>query len=187
FRFVATDGSGTWVNIREAGYNPIQVRVSTDNGASWTASSSSSMPRDSISLFKASRTGTYITRLAGASGFGTKFYRSTDQGTTWNEIAPPNIILQSWGAMATDHNGMWMGGEHGISLATSIDDGVTWTYSSVPGIEEISAIETDENGSWIVGDLYGNARISSDNGATWEPIEQGLNSGSPGTKIWTFA
>jgi len=165
---ITTDGSGNWVATwisqedlgGTAGTDPdVFVATSTDNGASWSAPALLNNNGDTD-------TGSDVTLDTTTNGTGTWV-------TTWN---------------STENLGGTAGGDFDIFVATSLDNGATWSGptllntngTSDVGTEYSPAIATDKLGNWVTcfrsdEDLGGTAgtdidifvATSTDDGASW--------------------
>jgi len=147
---------------------------STDTGLTWFSASNGIPPADQLfDLTVSPTTGTVFVSAIGLSARG---YRSTNQGTTWINVAS----LYACTAVACNAQGHVFAG-FGSAVRRSTNDGVTWT-SSTPStqIAKIADIAFERDTVYVatgVGSGFGTSRgvyRSTDNGNTWGEFNNGL-------------
>jgi hypothetical protein len=168
-----------WILFGGASGGGLDVVTSDNNGATWTVRAGvlHYYPDGDISANRVS--GTVIlssSNLAPGSGGVAHYDRSTDGGVTWTSYVYPQVDF--WAPSASD-TGEWFGQSYDTDLvATSSDDGLTWTNRVLPftapsGGWEYSFLVRAYGGAWyaFVGQPANPAHAglwkSIDAGATW--------------------
>ena len=79
-----------------------------------------------------------------------QWFRSTDDGLTWNDISSEISILSP--RIENDKNGEWLASRIGASsdLWYSINNGATWSSTSMAAIGNLHDFDSNRNGSWVV-------------------------------------
>lgn len=194
--------------------------VSIDNGATWSqpvplhSDASTDSGTDSEPRLATDSSGNWVVvwRTARSTESGGDFdtdiamVTSSDNGTSWTEPSMLNIYGDgdsgddNYPQVVTDGAGNWVvvwrssgnigGADRDIIVATSIDNGLTWTPPELlnsngmsdSGKDQIPQVTTDKAGNWIAvwwsdDDLGGEAgtdndilmAVSRDNGKSWTP------------------
>jgi photosystem II stability/assembly factor-like uncharacterized protein len=146
-----TDGSG--------------VYRSTDNGATWLASSTG-------------LTDLYVTSLDGdganlvLAGTAGGLYRSTDSGRTWRRQLHARINAIH---LTPGNPSVCFAGTQSAGVLRSLDGGVTWSSPGISGLAslEINTIDVAGGRVWAGTNGMG-VHVSTDNGATWQRRVSGL-------------
>ena len=169
---IATDGSGTWVVVGDAGV----VLRSTNNGVSW---STISTPAGTGSDFTCVGYGNSVWIIGikpGTTSHYNQCLRSTDGGASWS-LVNHNLNKRVFG-VATDGSGVWILSADRQQLSRSTNGGVNWSTISFGVDFECRGIATDGNGDWVVCDgYYVKIQTSTDNGATWTGRTVGSGTG----------
>jgi hypothetical protein len=108
---------------------------------------------------------------------------STDDGKTWvnqgrtgtGDNGLYNICTSEWFRGATYVNSKWLTVNYYGYVATSTDDGKTWTNPAGTGVKALASIyanywhggATYANGKWLAVNRYGYVATSTDDGRTW--------------------
>ena len=177
----------------------IAFAVSHDTGATWSAPAPLHSPENGGNTYPAAATdglGHWV--VTWERGNESRAVCSDDNGQTWT---PPLRLLPGarFTRVATDGNGLWLavfevsgewGGDTDIAVATSTDNGVTWSPIRAlnsnawvdTGADVRPHIATDGAGQWVVvwitDDSLGGAigeepdivcAYSRDDGSTWSP------------------
>jgi photosystem II stability/assembly factor-like uncharacterized protein len=164
---IASSADGTKLVATASGD---QIYTSPDSGVTWTAQNSGSHPWESVA---SSADGTRL--VAGA--LGTQIYTSTDSGVTW---IPQNSGAKNWMAIASSADGVHLTAitadltEQGVS--TSVDSGVTWSYTRM--VSAWADVASSADGSRLVLAGYGGVSTSNDFGVSWTVLQ-------PGTQNWS--
>jgi len=126
---------------------------STDNGASWSESSTGSagwqedIYVQSGDIYIASATG-----MSCQSSGGGKLLKSVDGGSTWSTTNFPTIVM--WGVAMYSGTAGWSCGDNGNAFSTN-DGGSTWSKMSC-GMNSLGRVDdiyfTDASHGWAVGD-----------------------------------
>ena len=108
-----------------------------------------------------------------------RFYYSTDQGSTWTSSTTPLTFSGPPSSITTDPNDpahvfMTVSGPNSKHFWVSTDNGVTWTApaTNLPNLN-YRRVAADPNGVVYVGNDYTVLR-SGDGGVTWYPVADGL-------------
>ncbi len=117
-------------------------------------------------------------------------WQTTDSGSVWQKIAPPDRQSQVGGRavhFVSDSEG-WLAGANG-SLLRSDDGGVSWEPVALPlpaqGRPTFWGIHfVDERTGWVVGD-EGTIFATRDGGATWSRQDTGVADARSKTKLET--
>jgi photosystem II stability/assembly factor-like uncharacterized protein len=96
---------------------------------------------------------------------GAGVFKSTDGGTTWNQLASTNLSAWQYvNRLAVSPAGVLLAATR-TGIYRSADAGATWTH---PGTTETTDIEFDPTGSKAIASGYaGDAFFSNDGGVTW--------------------
>ena len=151
---------------------------STDNGVSWTASTSGLKSFSVHSIAVAPNGAGGINIFAGTRWRG--LHISTDDGVTWGAISlengediPSLTVVSNESKTSTT---IYAGGNYGISRST--DYGATWR-SANNGFSRLTNIYAlapgnDKDGSTIFAGLHGEVYRSIDRGAAWGECSNGI-------------
>jgi hypothetical protein len=135
---------GTLVASRYDG-NPAQIYYSTDQGATWTASTITGSPLSPLLYISlavgggASTVGYGLAAATGSDGISTivpGIFKSADSGRTWAYVTPSGYAYDraqaGYNMLITvdpsDASHVWVGTQ--LNLYRSLDGGVTWTNAS---------------------------------------------------------
>lgn len=146
----------------DGGYYGTGVYVSTNSGASWTATGPSLMR-----LFSLATRGQYV--FAGSTG---SVFLSPDNGVNWtatNNGLPNTFVV----ALCVSGTNLFAGTDGG-GVYFSTNDGASWTSASSgltnSGVNALAAIGDNVfAGTWGSGIF-----LSTNNGASWTPANNGL-------------
>ena len=173
--------------------NGAKIFTSTDNGVSWTLSMTgfdqTYSPADFVT---ASNGDIYVNGVKydnGISGFINKFYKSTNQGSSWTEVGTTGLTnLGNVHSLTISGNTMILGGmdvnsANGAKIFTSTDNGVSWTLSMTGFDQTYSPADfvTASN-----EDIYVNG-VKYDNGISGfiNKLYKSTNQGSSWTEVTT--
>lgn len=150
------------------------VYVSTNAGIDWTLSSP---PNGFVlgSSIACSADGRILVAAGFVDSLGSlagQIYRSTNSGATWNVLI--GAPYKSWTSIACSADGTQIAGASAVrrgfggGILTSVDGGLTWTFSSAPNDSWI-AIASSADGSKLVAADNTTAFLytSADFGNTW--------------------
>ncbi len=151
------------------------ILKSTDNGASWNLSLSSS---DNITCITAS-TGGYL-YAGSASGI---LYLSIDNGNTWNQKST-GLPGSKIAVISIDNTGNVFAGFPGYQgIFESTDNGTNWTQiNNNLSDKRVNGIAIDSNNILFVGTPSG-CYISFDHGSNWNLINNGFLNDATITKF----
>ncbi len=173
--------------------NGAKIFTSTDNGVSWTLSMTgfdqTYSPADFVT---ASNGDIYVNGVKydnGISGFINKFYKSTNQGSSWTEVGTTGLTnLGNVHSLTISANTMILGGmdvnsANGAKIFTSTDNGASWTLSMTGFDQTYSPADfvTASN-----EDIYVNG-VKYDNGISGfiNKLYKSTNQGSSWTEVTT--
>jgi hypothetical protein len=77
-------------------------------------------------------------------------WRSEDDGLTWTSQEVLSASTFSGGDIATDGRGKWIAAAYADWVATSLDNGRTWTTTVVSGHNTCRSLDTDGQGTWML-------------------------------------
>lgn len=159
-RSVETNGTGTLIAVGAS-----SILRSTDLGTTWD-----SITHPTIDpLWKVVYgNGVWIAGSTENTGDASSILRSTDDGLSWTKID-----MTSFGALsgdecryiATDRQGNWAiatvtsGESTTNSIYTSSDDGLTWTFLTIPSFSTIKSLTYIREGIWCVSASNSNTGI----------------------------
>lgn len=168
----SADGSklvaGGWVIGGDAGSLPAPILVSTDSGATWSATTSPNYVWVSVA---SSADGHNLVAVSVPDNWGNSgvIYRWGDAGVTWAQAAAPN---NGWSAIASSADGTRLVAvsRSDGDIYTSVDLGTTWTPASAPS-NFYSSIASSADGSKLIagaisGGGFGSILISTNSGST---------------------
>ncbi len=141
--------------------------LSTDKGQTWMHRDPDRLPVGLETVF-ITRAGSVI----GARSFGS-VKRSTDRGSTWQRVERSRDIEHEFVEMIQSADGPIYARMLFRGLATSSDDGASWTLIDSLRRTEVYAIAVSAEGTLYASTENGMLR-SSDEGQTWSAAESGL-------------
>jgi photosystem II stability/assembly factor-like uncharacterized protein len=141
---------------------------SLDSGLTWQRVDVGIPPFESIYDMGVNTDGTVF-----ASGAYDGIYRSTDQGDTWT-----SVHFAAATAIACNALGHVFAG-HGSRMYRSTNNGIDWTFASLPTVQYIADIAFDENRVYAATGAPGGfgskgVYLSTNNGDTWAAFNNGL-------------
>lgn len=194
---IDTDGNGKWIISLSTAVSTSGLRVSTDDGQTWTSPTTVTAPRAVIR---------YAGNNIWLAGGGNSTVRSSDNGATWAAAGTSGsvntgsvmatdrngtvVVYNSSGnsyrsadafatagtvvtfpvaptAMATDNQGTWGAVGATGALMRSLDNGITFSSITSGTTSSLTSISTNGKGAWLVGGAS-LIRRSKDNLNTWE-------------------
>jgi photosystem II stability/assembly factor-like uncharacterized protein len=164
-------------------YSDSGITKSTDNGDSWeNISNLGNLYAEKIII---SRDGIIYVVAGKSADTNYLFYRSTDNGKTWDSLAIL-VPISAFGELAADSNSTLLISTDALILR-STDKGSTWSKEVVGlGGTKYHHITCGKNGNvYLEDDNYGFSMHSSNDGLTWTPlsIESGFIAFSPTGRI----
>jgi len=144
------------------------IYVSSDSGVNWTRTSTS----QKFNTFSASSDGQY----AVAAQDGGYIYKSSDYGSTWNQIT--NAGNKSWVSITVSDDGQKIAASAWENYVyTSDNGGTTWTTRTEISGQKIYLSSSADGNTIVAGKYNGYLSISGDGGANWntEPVNRGWN------------
>ena len=160
---MSTDGTRIYLTNYDNG-----IYVSSDSGVNWTRSSTTAY----FNTFSASSDGQY----AVAAQDGGYIYKSTDYGSTWNQIT--NAGNKNWVSITVADDGQKIAASAWENYVyTSDNGGTTWTTRTEISGQKIYLSSTADGNTIVAGKYNGYLSISGDGGANWntEPVNRGWN------------
>jgi photosystem II stability/assembly factor-like uncharacterized protein len=164
-----------------AGDNGGRLWLSTDYGASWSATAPGSAA-SGLNWQACASDGDGSTLIAAVNGG--RLYVSTSGGTSWNPAAPGGSATgQSWKAVASNADGStlvaaaWTG-----RLWLSKNGGSSWVETRPAGDANVlwQAVACDAGGSRIMALAWnGRAYASTDAGAIWSEVRLAVDANRP--------
>jgi hypothetical protein len=101
------------------------------------------------------------------------FRRSTDGGSTFSTITPPNRSINGG---STDGNGVFIVACPSGFVMRSADNGLTWAAIDTGAGQDLLGVGTDKKGVWIASTNGAFVMRSADNGLTWAKVAAPNNS-----------
>ncbi len=154
---------------------------STDNGDTWTAVNSVTLPTD-IRAVAVSGNSIFL-------GTGSGIYRSDNNGQTWiaknNGIPPGQNYINH---LVVSNSTLFAAGTS-AGMIRSVDNGENWTVSN-SGLTDtyIYSLTANETAVFAgTGDQNMGVFRSTDNGNTWQQIKNGMGYYSEGNWIYIYA
>ena len=145
-------GDSTFVTVGQSGTN----LYSSDNGSSWDAGTWSETQN--------------LTGVANGNNtfvaLGTRFIKSTDNGSNWNTQHTANLYDVAFG------NSRFVGCGSGGTIYWSTDNGTNWGTRTSGTEWDLKHVGFGNNTFVVVG-LSGTMRRSTDNGSTWGDVTSG--------------
>jgi len=164
--------------IVAAGTATAATRVSTDSGGTWGAGGS--IGSGHIKAIKALSGDNWL-----ASGNDSKIWRSTNNGTSWTQVATLTFVPAGFAYDAC--SGYVLAWDVAVSTKTAIsdDDGATWTeYSTGAPTNVVNVVYHRATGHWVFIDTSAQVHYSASvtGGA---PTSGTTLSGTPGSMLST--
>jgi hypothetical protein len=158
---VASDRNGTFVALFMSASSHGALR-SINSGVAWASVVVNASAVGTYKGIATDRKGVWI-----STSSSTQYYRSTDAGATWTQIAGVSGLSTS--RITTDGKNTWVAANSGsvAQAARSSDNGLTWVPVSTPGTLASAAVATDSSGTWLIGNTGATIYRSTDNGFTW--------------------
>lgn len=158
---VASDRNGTFVALFMSASSHGALR-SINSGVAWASVVVNASAVGTYKGIATDRKGVWI-----STSSSTQYYRSTDAGATWTQIA--GVSGLSTNRITTDGKNTWVAANSGsvAQAARSSDNGLTWATVSTPGTLASAAVATDSSGTWLIGNTGAAIYRSTDNGFTW--------------------
>jgi photosystem II stability/assembly factor-like uncharacterized protein len=150
------------------------VRLSTDNGTTWTTVNTGLTPYPSIISFAVIGTTLFaIDCGAGSNPFGA-IYMTANNGTSWAKIPATDFFISYVSSIVSLGNDLYAAVTGGGGIYKSSDNGSTW--------KQVGA-GTASGGPLLVNGttIYAGLNYSSDNGTTWNTMK------SPPASAWVTA
>ncbi|MEY2778349.1 MAG: hypothetical protein RL008_445 [Actinomycetota bacterium] len=160
---MSTDGTRIYLTNYDNG-----IYVSSDSGVNWTRTSTSQY----FNTFSASSDGQY----AVAAQDGGHIYKSSDYGSTWNQIT--NAGNKNWVSITVSDDGQKIAASAWENYVyTSDNGGTTWTTQTEISGQKIYLSSSADGNTIVAGKYNGYLSISGDGGANWntEPVNRGWN------------
>jgi hypothetical protein len=185
--YLSTDFAVTWSKVRSREANVIYdafaasgaymflgayasasegVYRSTDNGTSWTVSSTG-------------LTSTSVTALAFSgpnlfAGTDSGYFVSTDNGSNWNAAT---TLPSSTNFLVA--NGAELFDQTNAGILRSTDNGITWTAVNA-GLANLDVQQLFASGTFLLAATQGGTFLSTNDGALWSAVTVGLTPAPPG-------
>jgi len=180
---LAATGNAITANLLAGATSSTQVYISIDGGNNWTRSAKEPTGQTKTEVVMAPDFTSSGTAYAATSGTESAFSRTTDGGTTWNQVSLidttigiGNILDLAISPDYSQNKALFMltfGGKH--SLWRSLSGGNKWERvftSTLPNVDSVKLVELSPqygNGSQVVF-LAG---VSNGNPAIWKSTDNG--------------
>jgi len=166
---MGTDGAGNnMVGIVDQDLVLGQLTGDSNTRYNWTQVSGSKFLQEGSSrAINGVAYGNGVWVIAGASG---KMKRSTNNGSTWEDISTGttnNIQHVAFGGAGDSTANVWMFVGGSGDLYRSTDGAASWTELDPGHNIQMSGIASDGSGSWVAVGNAGKFGYSDDDGATW--------------------